>query len=77
MLSAFVLGVALVAGILLAGRWYATADAKAVLKAAKWLLLATIIAVVIFFVFSGRLTWAFAALPALLPWFFRLRALPT
>jgi len=74
MFPAFILGIALLAGFLLAGRWYATADTKTLLKALKWLLLATVVAVVLFFVISGRLGWAFATLPALLPWFFRIRA---
>lgn len=75
MLPAFVFGVALLAGLLLAGRWYAAADAKTLLKALKWLLLGAIASAVAFFLISGRLAWAFAVLPALLPWFYRIRAL--
>jgi hypothetical protein len=71
---AFILGVALLAGMLLAGRWYAMADTKTLLKMLKWVLLGTVVSVVFFFIISGRLAWALAALPALLPWFFRLRA---
>ena len=68
MFPAFILGVALLAGMLLAGRWYATADTKTLLKVLKWVLLGTVVSVVIFFIISGRLAWALAALPALLPW---------
>lgn len=74
MLPAFILGVALLAGILLAGRWYAYADSKTLMKVLKWVLLGTVISAVLFFIANGRLVWALAALPALLPWFFRLRA---
>ena len=75
MFPAFILGLALLAGLLLAGRWYATTDTKTLLKALKWLLLGIVVSVIAFFLISGRLAWAFAALPALLPWFYRIRAL--
>ena len=74
MFPAFILGVALLAGVLLAGRWYAKADTKTLLTMLKWVLLGTVVSVVLFFIISGRVAWALAALPALLPWFFRLRA---
>ena len=74
MFPAFILGVALLAGILLTGRWYATADTKALMRVLKWVLVGTVIFIVVFFIANGRLVWALAALPALLPWFFRLRA---
>ena len=73
MLSLFILSTALIAGLILAGRWYVSTDTKMLLKVLRWLLLAIVFSVVLFFLSSGRLTWAFAALPALLPWFFRLR----
>ena len=73
MLAYLILGVALLAGFLLAGHWYSTADTKALLKALKWLLLGLVVMVALFFVFTGRLAWALATLPALLPWFLRLR----
>ena len=62
------------AGLLLAGRWYSTADTKTLLRVLKWALLGVIFSVVLFFLVSGRLAWAFAAVPALLPWIFRLRS---
>ncbi len=68
-----ILGVALLAGLLLAGRWFTTADPRAIIKMLKWLLFGVIGAVAVFFIFTGRLAWAFFALPALLPWFFRAR----
>ncbi len=74
MLSYFILGVALFAGLLLAGHWFATADPKRLAKALKWLLIGLIVTVILFFVFTGRLAWAFFALPALLPWIMRARA---
>jgi hypothetical protein len=68
-----ILGLALLAGVLLAGKWYVETDARTLLKASQWGLLGLIIVIVLFFVFSGRLAWALATLPALMPWFFRLR----
>ena len=68
-----ILGIALLAGFLLAGRWYSTADTKTLLKALKWLLLGVVVSVALFFVFTGKLAWAFATLPALIPWFLRAR----
>jgi len=72
---ALILGIALLAGLLLAGRWYATADTKTLLKALKWVLLGIVVSVALFFVVTGRLAWAIATLPALIPWFFRARSI--
>ena len=73
MLSLFILSAAVIAGLIVVGRWYVSTDIKTLLKVLRWLLLGIVFSIVLFFIFSGRLTWAFAALPALLPWFFRLR----
>lgn len=73
MLPYFVLGIALLAGILLAGRWFATADPKTLVKVFKWLLFGVIGMVVLFFLVTGRIAWAIYALPALIPWFLRAR----
>ena len=70
----FILGIALLAGLLLAGRWYSTADPKSLIKVLKWTLIGVIAAVALFFLVTGRPAWAMFALPALLPWFFRARA---
>jgi len=73
-MSYLILGIALLAGILLTGRWFASADPKTLVKVLKWLFIGIIVTVVLFFVLTGRLAWALAALPALLPWFLRIRA---
>lgn len=69
-----ILGVAVLAGFLLAGHWFVSAEPKAVIRLIKWALVAIILFVMLFFVLSGRLAWAFATLPALFPWFLRARA---
>ena len=75
MLQTVILGMALIAGLVLAGRWFVAVDTRSLLKTLKWLLLGTIFSLVLYFILSGRLAWAFVAVPALLPWFFRLRAI--
>ena len=74
MLPYFVLGVALLAGLLLAARWFASADPKALAKSLKWIFLGLVLAVIVFFAVTGRLVWAFMAIPVLLPWLLRFRA---
>ena len=61
--------------MLLMANWYASADTKAVMKFLKWGMISLIVGLGLFFLISGRLGWAFMALPALLPWFMRLRVL--
>ena len=73
MFPLFILGLALLAGLLLAGRWFTTADPKTLIRVLKVLLFGVIGAVALYFVISGRLAWALFALPALLPWFIRAR----
>ncbi len=74
MLPYFVLGIALLAGLLLAGRWFTTADPKTLIKVLKWLLFGVIGLGALFFILTGRLAWALFALPALFPWFMRARS---
>ena len=69
-----ILGFAILAGVLLAGRWFTTADPKLLVKVLKWGLLGVIGTVALFFLFTGRMAWAIFALPALLPWLMRARA---
>jgi hypothetical protein len=73
MLPYFVLGVAILAGLLLAGRWFTTTDPKILIKVIKWLLFGIVGAVAVFFIVTGRLGWALFSLPVLLPWFMRAR----
>ena len=69
-----ILGFAILAGVLLAGRWFTTADPKLLVKVFRWTLLGVIGTVALFFLFTGRMAWAIFALPALLPWLMRARA---
>ena len=74
MLPYFIFGVALLVGLLLAGRWFASTNAKALARTAKRVVLGLILGTIVFLAVTGRLNWAFLALPALLPWLLRARA---
>jgi len=73
MLPLFILGIALMAGLLLAGQWFVNAEPKTLVRGLKWLLLGIILTIVAFFAATGRLGLAFASLPALVPWLVRIR----
>ncbi|MBT3307404.1 MAG: hypothetical protein HN377_13115 [Alphaproteobacteria bacterium] len=73
MLHLFILGLVVLAGLLLAGRWFTTADPKTLIKVLRILLFGVIGAAALFFIVTGRLAWAFVAIPALIPWFMRAR----
>jgi hypothetical protein len=68
------LGVALLIALILLGRWFATADPKAMVKGLKVAGLGLVVLVVVYLTVTGRLFWALAALPALVPWLVRMRA---
>jgi len=70
-LSYFLMGVALLAGLILIGRWYATADPKLLVKALMGAALGVIVVVVLFLAVTGRIFWALGAAAALLPWIMR------
>ena len=69
-----ILGIALLAGVLLAGRWFVAADPKALVKGLRWALFGLIGAAILFFIFERRFDWALFTLPALIPWFLRARS---
>ena len=75
MLPYFLVGIALLAGLILAGHWFARADPRLLAKVLKRLAFALIAGVVLYLALTGRLAWALFALPALLPWFLRFRSL--
>jgi len=70
----FVLGTAILAGLILAGKWFVEAEPKAIINVAKWVLIGVIAVVIIFFVLSGRIFLALWTLPVLLPWLMRARS---
>ncbi|MCP5374447.1 MAG: molecular chaperone DnaJ [Hyphomicrobiales bacterium] len=69
-----ILGIALLAGLILAGRWYAGADPKAVIKALKWTAAILGVVLILFFVVTGRFNFILFVLPLLIPLLTRLRS---
>jgi len=74
MAPAFILGIVLLVGVILAGSWYVSTDTKTLLKVLKWGLIGTVAVGAAFFLTTGRFTWALATIPALIPWFMRARS---
>ncbi len=75
MLPLFILGLALLVGILLLGRWYVSADPKTLVKVIKWTTLVVLVVVGLFLLLTGRLAWALFTVPALFGWFMRFRSI--
>ena len=74
MLTLFLFGIALLTGFILFCRWFVSLEPKEALKVLKWIGIGFFLIISCFFVFSGRLSWAFFGLPVLLPWLMRARA---
>ncbi|MEQ8193685.1 MAG: DnaJ domain-containing protein [Rhodospirillales bacterium] len=74
MIAYWVLGVAILVGLLLAGNWFTAAKPHQILTVLKWVVFAVLILVIGFLAVTGRLSWALMSLPILLPWFLRARA---
>ena len=69
----FILGVAILIGIIFAARWYVSAPPSNILKALKWVAIIGIVVIGIVLILTRNLIWSAFAIPALLPWFFRVR----
>src|SRR3990167_5037382 len=65
----------LLAGLLLAARWFASVETHTLLRVGKRVAFGLVLGVFVFLAVTGRLGWAFAALSALLPWLIRFRSL--
>ena len=74
MYTFILLGIFVLGGFLLFARWYASAAPKDALKMLKWIGIILFFLIAGFFIFTGRLAWAFMAIPALIPWLMRARA---
>lgn len=70
----FILGIGLLAGLLLAARWFATTDPKTMAQVLRVILVVLVVLIGGFFLVTGRLSWAIYTLPGLLPWLMRLKA---
>lgn len=61
-MSYLVLGIALLIGLVLLGRWFATAPPSQLITALKWALGVLAVLLGAFFLFTGKLSWALAPL---------------
>lgn len=75
MIAYFILGLALLAGLLLTIRWFVNADPAQVAKAARWGLIVFAVVAGLFLIFAGRHLLLVFLLPALIPLLLRSRLL--
>lgn len=71
----FILGVAVLIGVFLAARWFASAPPAQLAKVLKVALVVIFVPLTVFLVLRGGAQFLFFLLPALLPWIMRFRAL--
>lgn len=74
-MSWLLLGVALLVGAILIGRWFVGADTKRILKALRWTGLVLAVVVGLALVLTGKFSFLWLAVMGLLPWIMRLRML--
>lgn len=72
MVAYLLLGIALIVGLVLILRWFASTDPKVVFRALKWVALGAVGVLALVLAASGRLAWTVATIFALLPWVFPL-----
>lgn len=70
-----ILGIAVLLGFWLAGRWFVSVPPATAVKGLKWTFLVLAILLVAFVAFSKQFNWLAFAIPFLLPWFMRARSL--
>lgn len=71
----FFFGILLLVGLWLIGRWFVQASPSQISSVVKAVAFVLVVAVILGLLLLGRLSWALMALPALLPWIMRARAL--
>lgn len=67
-----VLGLCLLAGIGLMGRWLLNAEPRDILRVAKWLAVALAVGLGLFVLLRGRLDWLIYAVPVAIPFLLRM-----
>lgn len=73
---ALLFGIALLVCVILLSRWYVNAEPKDLARLFKWASFILLVALVLFLAFTGRLSWALAAMTGLATWiarFMRIR----
>jgi hypothetical protein len=75
MLTWFLLGLLLLAATVLLLKLFVAADPKKLARAIVWTASGILGALFLYLALTGRLSWLFVAIPAIMPWVFRARAL--
>ncbi|MCC7016955.1 MAG: hypothetical protein IT564_07105 [Rhodospirillales bacterium] len=75
MLTWFLIGLLLLAVTILLLKAFAAADPKVLARAIVWTASGLLGAVFLYLAFTGRLSWLFVAIPAVMPWVLRARML--
>lgn len=70
-----ILGIVVLLGLWLAGRWFVSVPPATALKALRWTAIILMVLLVAFVAFSKQLNWLAFAIPFLLPWFLRARSM--
>lgn len=73
-MSYLILGIAVLAGLLLIGKWFVSAEPKTLARITKWVLIGLAVAVALFFVLTGKFFYALWALPFIVPILMRARS---
>ena len=71
----FILGLGLFVGLIFLSHWYSKANPAIVIKTLKTIVLVTGLLIALFLIFTGRIFLVLAALPLLIPFLLRSRAL--
>lgn len=74
MMPYLILGIAVLLGLIMMGKWFASAQPAQISKVLKILGVSLLLLVILFFAATGRLMWALFMLPVLLPWLMRMRS---
>jgi hypothetical protein len=74
MVPYLILGIAILTGVILTGKWLASAEPKQIVKAIKIVGIGVLVVLIMFFAATGRLLWIFYLLPILIPWLLRIRS---
>ena len=75
MIAYFILGIGLFAGILFLAHWYSRANPAAVIKTLKTIVIIVCLFIALFLIFTGRIFLVLAALPLIIPFVLRSKAL--
>jgi len=77
MVGYLVLGVAILLGLILMSKWLSSANPSSILKFLKWAAIIIIVIMLVGIILTRHLGWLLLALPALIPWYYRIKRAST